>query len=78
MATDLEPDFPTAEQLEACAKLVREGTALWVWGDDYFENVLLWMAIWRSKRGNDEEQPLDAPVHQLKEKERVIADPPTS
>jgi hypothetical protein len=43
---ELEPDFPTAEQLEACAKRAREGTALWVWGDDYFENVLLWMQIW--------------------------------
>jgi hypothetical protein len=46
ISTDLEPDFPTAEQLEACAKEAREGTALWVWGDDYFENVLLWMQIW--------------------------------
>jgi hypothetical protein len=37
---------PTAEQLEACAKGQREGVALWVWNDDYFENILLWMEIW--------------------------------
>jgi hypothetical protein len=46
MITDLEPDFPTAEQLEACAKAQREGVALWIWNDDYFENILLWMEIW--------------------------------
>jgi hypothetical protein len=43
---DLEPPIPTAEELEACAKAQREGVALWIWNDDYFENILLWMEIW--------------------------------
>jgi hypothetical protein len=38
--------MPTAEELEACAKAQREGVALWIWNDDYFENILLWMEIW--------------------------------
>jgi hypothetical protein len=42
----LEPPIPTAEELEACVKQARESVALWVWNDDYFENILLWMEIW--------------------------------
>ena len=42
----LEPPMPTAEELEAYAKAAQEGTALWMWNDDYLENVLLWMQIW--------------------------------
>jgi hypothetical protein len=43
---ELEPDFPTAEQLEACAKRARQGVALWVWNDDHYENQLLWKKAW--------------------------------
>ena len=43
---ELEPPIPRAEELEACAKAHREGVALWMWNDDYFENILLWMEIW--------------------------------
>jgi hypothetical protein len=38
--------MPTAEEAEASARRVCEGRALWMWNDDYFENVLLWMEIW--------------------------------
>jgi hypothetical protein len=47
---DLEPPIPRAEELEACAKAQREGVALWIWNDDYFENVLLWMEIWANEK----------------------------
>ena len=42
---DLEPPFPTAEQLEASAKPERKSTALWVWGDTYYETELLMREI---------------------------------
>jgi len=43
--TDWDPPFPTAEQLEADAKRARESTALWVWGDTYYETELLMREI---------------------------------
>jgi hypothetical protein len=49
--TDLEPDFPTAEELEAYAKRAREGTALWMWNDDYFETFRCgWKSGLKQKR----------------------------
>jgi hypothetical protein len=45
-------DFPTAEQLEASAKRARESTALWLFGDVYYENELMWREIIaRAKEG---------------------------
>jgi len=36
---------PTPERLEASAKRARESSALWAWGDDYYENELLMREI---------------------------------
>ena len=43
--TDWDPPFPTAEQLAADAKRARESTALWLWGDVYYENEQLMREI---------------------------------
>jgi hypothetical protein len=42
---ELEPPIPTAEELEASVKRARESVALWLWGDVYFENELMWREI---------------------------------
>jgi hypothetical protein len=41
----LEPNFPSAEQLEASAKRARESVALWMWNDDWYENNLIWQQV---------------------------------
>jgi len=36
---------PTAEQMEESARILRESNPLWLWGDVYYENELMWREI---------------------------------